>query len=119
MDTSIEALQSEFREFADRREWGEFHTSKNLVMALVGEVGELVEIFQWLTPEQSADVMSSEQNGDHVREELADVFGYLIRLSDVLNVDLVAALEEKIRANESKYPAEKARGNAKKYTDLI
>jgi len=63
--------------------------------------------------------MSSEQSGDHVREEPADVFGCLIPLGDLLKVDLVAALEEKIKVNERKYPAEKSRGNAKKYTDLI
>ena len=75
---------------------GSFHNPKNLVMALSGEVGELTEIFQWLTPAEAAAVMDEPKEAAHVREELADVFAYLLRLSDLLDVDLTSALESKI-----------------------
>ncbi|MDX6309667.1 MAG: hypothetical protein QOI06_2713 [Nocardioidaceae bacterium] len=115
---TLDELREELRRFADERDWQQFHTPKNLVMALAGEVGELTEIFQWLTPHESTIVMRTPQSAAHLREELSDVFGYLVRLADVLEVDLLAALQEKIRVNEQRYPVERAKGNALKYTDL-
>ncbi|WP_197321096.1 nucleotide pyrophosphohydrolase [Saccharomonospora sp. NB11] len=111
-------LQRRLREFADERDWHRFHTPKNLAMALSGEVGELTEIFQWLTPEESRDVMSDPRTAEQVRHELADVLAYLVRLADVLDVDLMAASEEKLRVNAAKYPVELARGRADKYDRL-
>ncbi|EIE98462.1 nucleotide pyrophosphohydrolase [Saccharomonospora glauca] len=111
-------LRRRLRDFADERDWNRFHTPKNLAMALVGEVGELVEIFQWLTPEQSRAVMADPRTAEQVRHELADVLAYLVRLADVLGVDLLAASEEKLRLNEAKYPVELARGRADKYDQL-
>ncbi|KWW99816.1 nucleotide pyrophosphohydrolase [Carbonactinospora thermoautotrophica] len=110
----IAELQRRLREFADARDWHQFHTPKNLVMALSGEAGELTEIFQWLTPEQSATVMADPGMAARVRDEAADVFAYLLRLADVLGIDLAAALADKIRRNEERYPVERSRGRADK-----
>jgi NTP pyrophosphatase (non-canonical NTP hydrolase) len=87
-------------------------------MALSVEVGELIEIFQWLTPADSQAVMDEDERATRVKEEIADVFGYVLRLADVLSVDLVSALTAKIGVNESKYPIAKSRGTAKKYTEF-
>ncbi|MFF4557892.1 nucleotide pyrophosphohydrolase [Streptomyces sp. NPDC001422] len=87
-------------------------------MALAGESGELLEIFQWLTPEQSAQMMQDDGRAVQVREEFADVLAYLLRLADVLDVDLKQALTEKIEKNRGKYPVHLARGRADKYTRL-
>ena len=114
----IEDLQQRLRAFAEERDWEQFHNPKNLVMALAGEVGELTEIFQWLTLVESENAMGDPSTAARVREELADVFGYVLRLADVLGVQLPAVLEEKINENSKKYPIETSRGNAKKYTEL-
>lgn len=114
-DTSIKQLQQRLRDFAEDRDWDQFHSPKNLSMALIAEAAELVEHFQWLTEEQSGAL--SEQKQKEVEHELADIFVYLIRLADKLDVDLCAAADQKIRLNEEKYPAEKVRGSAKKYTE--
>jgi NTP pyrophosphatase (non-canonical NTP hydrolase) len=106
------------RAFAQARDWEQFHTPKNLVMALAGEAGELTAIFQWLTPDESKDVLADPVRATHVREEMADVLAYLLRLADVLGIDLDAALIEKAAKNAAKYPAETAQGTAAKYTDL-
>ena len=111
-------LQQELREFAAQRDWQRFHTPKNLVMALAGEVGELTELFQWLTPEESAAVMTPQGQPERVREEVADVFAYLLQLADVLGIDLAAALREKVRRNEQRYPVALAKGRAAKYDQL-
>lgn len=106
------------REFAAAREWEQFHTPKNLAMALAGEAGELLEIFQWLTPEQSAQVIDTPKSRQAVEHELADVLAYVIRLADVLGIDLAQALWAKLRLNGEKYPEAQARGHARKYSDL-
>lgn len=112
----LESIRARLREFADARDWHQFHSPKNLVMALVGEIGELVEEFQWLTEDESRNL--SAQSLVDVGEELADVQIFLIMLADKLGVDLLAAVDEKITKNEAKYPPEKARGTHKKYTKL-
>ena len=110
-EDTIAALQARLRGFARERDWEQFHTPKNLAMALVGEVGELVEILQWLTPEQAAAVMDSDRAAD-VEDELADVLIYLVRLADVLGIDLAAAAATKLDRNEQRYPAAEVRGRA-------
>jgi dCTP diphosphatase len=107
----IEELQHRIREFARERDWEQFHTSKNLAMALAGETGELLEIFQWLTTEQGDQVMASPRASD-VEDELADVLIYLVRLADVLHVDLLTAARKKLDRNEDRYPADVVRGRA-------
>lgn len=100
---TLDDLCDRLRRFAVDRDWEQFHTPKNLAMALSVEASELVEIFQWLTPEQSATVMSSDE-ADHVREELADILIYLVRIADVLDVDLLAAAGSKVNENEHRFP---------------
>jgi dCTP diphosphatase len=114
--TELEGLRDQLREFAAARDWEQFHSPKNLAMALSVEAGELLEIFQWLTQEQSRSLAPEAQAA--ASEEIADVLLYLIRLGDQLGVDPVAAARRKLAANAEKYPADKARGNARKYTEL-
>jgi dCTP diphosphatase len=103
----VSQLQSELEIFADKRDWRKFHSPKNLAMALTGEVGELVEIFQWLTEEQSTQVMVDEKLSVAVRDEIADVLIYVVRLAAVLNLDVDDAVRSKLGKNELKYPASK------------
>jgi len=112
----LAALQARLRTFAEDRNWVQFHSPKNLVMALAGEAGELLELFQWLTEEQSRQIAHSNPDMQRVREELADVLIYVLRLADTLGVDLESALHDKIALNERKYPIEVSRGNAIKYS---
>ena len=114
-EDQVSLLTEALREFADERDWNQFHTPKNLAMALSVEASELVEIFQWLTPEESCDLPPAKLK--QAREELADVFIYLIRTADRLSIDIVEAAWEKHRDNKAKYPADKVRGSAAKYTE--
>lgn len=107
------------REFAEARDWAQFHSPKNLVMALSGEVGELNEIFQWMTEADSFKAASSEATAKAVREEIADVALYLIRLSDVLGIDLNEAVSSKLAMNAAKYPVDLSRGVSTKYNKLV
>jgi NTP pyrophosphatase (non-canonical NTP hydrolase) len=110
---SLAELGERLRRFADARDWSQFHSPKNLVMALVAEVGELVEQFQWLSEERSAALEAAQLEA--VRLEMADVLIYLTRLADVLGVDLLGAAVDKIELNEQRYPADRVRGSARKY----
>lgn len=112
----LEALCLKLRSFAAERDWEQFLSPKNLVMALSVEASELVEHFQWLTEEQSKQL--SPEACTAVSHECADVLLYLLQLSDKLGIDLIAAANHKIMLNAQKYPVDKARGTAKKYTDL-
>ena len=114
--TELDSLRDRLRDFAAERDWDQFHSPKNLAMALAGEAGELLENFQWLTEEQSR--RPSPETLSAASEEIADVLLYLVRLSDKLGIDPVDAANRKLVANAAKYPAHKARGNAKKYTEL-
>ena len=98
------ALERALEEFAKARDWEQFHSPKNLAMALTGEVGELVELFQWLTEAQSRDAMKDPAQAQRIREEMADVMLYLVRMASILGVDLNLALQEKLVKNEIKYP---------------
>ena len=114
--TDMETLRDELREFARARDWDQFHSPKNLAMALSAEAGELLEVFQWITEGQSRTLAADARGA--AGEEIADVLLYLIRLADQLDIDPVAAAHRKLEANERKYPADKARGSSKKYTEL-
>lgn len=114
----IAALQKDIRSFVREREWERFHSPKNLAMALSGEAGELIELFQWLTEDESLQVMADPASAEAVRDEMADILVYVIRLADVLDVDLAAAVRAKMAKNAAKYPADKCRGSALKYTKL-
>ncbi len=114
----VSLLQEAVGRFAREREWERFHSPKNLAMALTGEVGELVELFQWLSEDDSRRVARDPATARRVRDEIADVLLYLVRLAAVLDVDLDEAVRSKLAANARKYPIERARGSAKKYSDL-
>ena len=107
-------MTTRVRAFAEERDWQQFHTPKNLVMALAGEVGELVAEFQWLTPEQAAAVMDDPAAGARVRAEVGDVVIYLTRLADVLGIDLEEAALTKLAEVAARYPADEVRGSADK-----
>ncbi len=111
----LKGLEQEVLQFALDRDWNQFHSPKNLTMALSGEVGELIEHFQWLSQEQSGQL--SEDKLAEVAAEMADVYIYLIRLSQELDVDLVDAAFAKIEVNKKKYPADRVRGSSRKYTE--
>jgi dCTP diphosphatase len=113
----LEALKAKLQAFADERDWDQFHSPKNLSMALSVEASELVECFQWLTEEQSKNLSPAQHQA--VIDEMADVQIYLLRLATKLNVNLVEAAEQKIVKNEAKYPADKVKGSAKKYTEYL
>ncbi|WP_198655099.1 nucleotide pyrophosphohydrolase [Streptomyces geranii] len=104
-DLDVAQLQHRLAEFAAARNWQPFHTPKNLATALSVEASELVEIFQWLTPEQSARVMDDPDTAHRVTDEVADVFAYLLQLCEVLGIDPLTALDAKIDRNERRFPA--------------
>lgn len=111
--TPFDELAARLAEFAHERDWDQFHSPKNLAMALAGEAGELLEHFQWLTEAQSRELNG--ETRDAVALELADVLLYLVRLADQLGIDLDAAARRKIELNAQKYPADAFRGSARKY----
>jgi NTP pyrophosphatase (non-canonical NTP hydrolase) len=111
----LEGLRRRLAAFAAVRDWDQFHAPKNLAMALIAECAELVEHFQWLTEEQSITLTPKKIAA--VRLELADILIYLVRISDKLNIDLLAAARDKIAINEERYPAEKVRGDARRASE--
>ena len=112
----LKSIQQKIIEFRDERDWAQFHDPKNLAEALSIEAGELLENFLWKTTEQSRNL--STEKLKNVSEELADIFIFLTYLSEEYKIDLLKAVEKKIAVNEAKYPVEKAKGSAKKYTAL-
>lgn len=111
----LEELRQRLRAFVAERDWDQFHNPKNLAMALSVEASELVELFQWLTAEQSA--APDEKLRGRAAEELADVLWFLVRIADRLDIDLLEAAESKFATNVGKYPAERVRGQARKYDE--
>lgn len=112
----LDTLRNQLRHFAAERDWDQFHSPKNLAAALSVEAAELLEKFQWLTETDSQHLSAEAREG--VAQEVADVLLYLIRISDKLGIDMIAAAKAKIVLNALKYPVETARGNSKKYTAL-
>ena len=110
----LDKIKNDLRVFAKERNWEQFHNPKNLVMALSVESSELLEIFQWLTPEQSSQVMKDAELSSQVRDEVADIALYLSRLVDILDIDLAKVCEEKIQKNGKKYPISECYGNSSK-----
>jgi len=113
---SFEETKHRLQTFCAERDWDQFHSPKNLAMALSVEVAELLEHFQWLTQAQSAALPADKLAA--VAQEVADVQIFLVRLADKLGIDLDAAVAAKLAVNEQKYPVDKARGNALKYTEF-
>lgn len=111
-------LAAALQRFTDDRDWQQFHSPKNLILALTGEVGELCEIFQWMSDADSISAATDPEIGQAVKDELADVLMYLVRLSSVLGIDLNEAVTRKLASNGQKYPVDKARSTSKKYDRL-
>jgi dCTP diphosphatase len=116
--TTLAELKSRILAFARERDWEQFHAPKNLSMALAAEAGELMEHFLWTSPEQSAAVAADPAKRGKIADELADVVIYALEFANITGLDLAAAIEAKMAANAAKYPVEKARGRADKYTEL-
>lgn len=112
---NIKKIQKRLRDFARERSWDQFHNPKNLSMALAAEAAELLEIFQWLSEAQSKDIVKYEKEMALVKQEIADVFIYLVRLADKLEIDIEKAVFDKIEMNENKYPVDLSKDNATKY----
>ena len=112
---TLEHIKDRLRDFATERDWDQFHSPKNLAMALIVEVAELVEHFQWMKEEESASL--SPDKLEEIEQELADIQIYLIRIADVLNIELISAVDKKIQLNADKYPVEKVQGSSKKYSE--
>lgn len=108
-------LINKLRVFSNERDWDQFHSPKNLIMALTSEVGELSDIFQWLSEEQSKIENIDSKSLEKTKEEIADVFLYILRIADKLNIDLEKEAVKKIRINAEKYPIELSKGNSVKY----
>jgi len=115
--TTLESLRKAQIAFANERDWNQYHTPRNLLCALVGEVGELSEIFQWKGEVKTGCPKFSLKEKVHLGEELSDVLLYLVRLADRCHVDLASAVNDKLKKNAQKYPAQKVRGSSKKYDE--
>jgi len=110
--SDLTALRDAMRAFTDERDWAQFHDPKSLILALVGEVGELAELFQWLPADQAHGLAQEEPMRQRVGEELSDVLLYLVRLGDVLEIDLAAAATSKLASAEAKFQSDKVKGRA-------
>lgn len=116
--TTISDLKARVLAFARERDWEQFHSPKNLSMAIAAESGELMEHFLWATGEQSQVIARDPAKRTRIADELADVVIYAIEFANITGLDLAAAIESKMSANAKKYPIEKARGRSEKYTEL-
>ncbi|MBL8859564.1 MAG: nucleotide pyrophosphohydrolase [Planctomycetes bacterium] len=116
MNDSLRGLAHQLDQFAQERDWQQFHSPKNLAAALAVEAGELLEHFQWLTESQSRELVRDKREA--VSAELADVLLYLIQLASALDIDPIAAAQAKLKHNALKYPIDRARGSSKKYDEL-
>ena len=115
MTDSLQAIRSRIQAFVEERDWQQFHSPKNLAMAMIVEAAELVEHFQWMTEQESREV--SAEKKEQIGQVLADTFVYMLRIADVLEIDLIDATNRKLDINAKKYPVEKARGRNDKYTE--
>jgi NTP pyrophosphatase (non-canonical NTP hydrolase) len=116
--TTLAELKTRVLAFVHERDWEQFHSPKNLSMALAAEAGELMEHFLWATPEQSCAIAVDAAKRGKIADELADVVIYAIEFANSTGLDIAAAIETKMAANAKKYPVEKAKGRAEKYTEL-
>lgn len=114
----LDKLNKTIENFVNEREWNQFHSIKNLTMALSVESSELLEIFQWMSEKESDSIAQNPKLKQRLEDEVADVFVYLLRIISKADIDLEEVVLRKIKSNGEKYPVEKARGNAKKYDDL-
>lgn len=117
-ETSVEKLKLKVKEFCDKRDWDQFHDAKELSIALSIEVSELLEHFRWKTKEEVKEKMNKPEKVEEIKEEMADILYFLLRIAQMEKIDLSKALENKIEKNELKYPVEKAKGSNKKYNEF-
>ena len=117
-NTTVAELKTRVLAFVRERDWEQFHSPKNLSMALAAETGELMEHFLWATPEQSQAIAADAAKRANIADELADVVIYALEFANITGLDVAAAIEAKMAANAKKYPVEKARGRSEKYTEL-
>ena len=115
-EKGLKYLSERLSEFARDRDWDQFHSVRNLILALVGEAGELAAEVQWVSDADMESYLADPNKRSAIASEMADILNYLVRLADKLNVDLVVEALKKIDLNENRYPAEKARGSSAKYT---
>lgn len=115
---TFESAHVQLSEFSRERDWHQFHSPRNLVLALTGEVGEVSALLQWVGDDAVQEWLNDDANRHDLSMELADVLSYLVLLSDAIGIDLPSALAEKIAINHARYPLESSRGSARKYTDL-
>ena len=116
-EDNLESLRNKINQFVAERDWAQFHTPKNLAMAMIVEAAELVEQFQWDTPLESQQLLPEKREA--VAHELADTFVYLLRIAEVFEIDLIDATNKKIELNALNYPVDKARGSNAKYTEYL
>ncbi|WP_042298207.1 nucleotide pyrophosphohydrolase [Paraburkholderia bannensis] len=116
--TPLDALMQQVLAFREARDWQQFHTLRNLIVSTSIEAGELLETIQWKDDAQIAAMLADPQGLAHLKQECADVFIYLLLVAHTAGFDLVQAAADKVRVNETRYPADKARGNAKKHSEL-
>jgi len=114
---TLKEVKEFYRVFTEERDWDKYHKPKDLLLALSTEVGELQELFLWKSEDEVKEMMQEAKKRQKVVDELADVFAYLVRLSDKLDVDLIKAFYDKMEQNKNKYPVDKVKGSAKKYTE--
>ncbi|MFT4343146.1 MAG: nucleotide pyrophosphohydrolase [Candidatus Woesearchaeota archaeon] len=115
-NTTLYSLQKELQEFIDERDWDQFHKPKDVALALIIEVGEVLEHFRFKSDAEIKEWLNNPENNEKIGDELADCFGFLLDLARVTNVDIVSAFKKKMEKNRMKYPAEKVRGKNHKYT---
>ena len=116
MPSEFEDLLKKIQDFSDARDWSQFHTPKNLILAATGELGELAELLQWKDDQEVTEYLASKRGKERISEEIADIAIYLIRLCQMTNIDFLDAIQNKIKINEIKYPIETSKGNSEKYT---
>ncbi|MDP8212249.1 MAG: nucleotide pyrophosphohydrolase [Candidatus Zapsychrus exili] len=110
-------IVQKIKNFRDERDWMQFHDPKNMAVSIILEASELLEHFQWKTKEEVEQYVV--EHKEEVQDEIADIAMYLFELTDNLDIDLIEAMDKKLKKNIEKYPVEKAKGNAKKYTELL
>jgi NTP pyrophosphatase (non-canonical NTP hydrolase) len=116
--TTLKELKEEVKKFCDERDWDQYHNAKELVTAMIIENSELLEHFRWKSHKESDDLFKDDKKLTEIKDEMADVFYFLLRLAQRYDIDLSEALENKIEKNKQKYPIEKFKGSHKKYNEI-
>ena len=118
MSSELEDLLRKIQVFSDERDWSQFHTAKNLIIAVSAEVGELAEVVQWKSDQEAAEYLNTPEGKSKLSEEVADVAIYLLRICQQQNLNFIDILNQKVEINASKYPVDKSKGNSIKYSEL-